>query len=97
MAWKFGECFSKGTIEAIAQTPDGYLGLGSEFGLFRFDGVRAVPRQPRGGEHLPSSLIRTLLVSRDGILWFTTRAGHCVSAAADGRPGSSRKEAEIGS
>lgn len=31
-------------IEAIAQTPDGYLWLGSEDGLFRFDGdIRTNP------------------------------------------------------
>jgi len=31
---------------AIAQTPDGHLWLGTEFGLFRFDGVRSAPWQP---------------------------------------------------
>ena len=33
------EGFSKGFIMSIAQTPDGYLRLGTEFGLLRFDGV----------------------------------------------------------
>ena len=42
-AWKIRDGFSKGIIYAIAQTPDGYLWLGTEFGLLRFDGVRAVP------------------------------------------------------
>jgi ligand-binding sensor domain-containing protein len=41
-SWKIREGFSKGTILAIAQTPDGYLWLGTEFGLLRFDGVRNV-------------------------------------------------------
>ncbi len=39
-AWKIREGFFNGTIVAIAQTPDGYLWLGTEFGLLRFDGVR---------------------------------------------------------
>ena len=42
-AWKVRDGFAKGFIYAIAQTPDGYLWLGTEFGLLRFDGVRAVP------------------------------------------------------
>ena len=42
-AWKVRDGFIKGGIYAIAQTPDGYLWLGTEFGLMRFDGVRAVP------------------------------------------------------
>ena len=41
----------------IAQTPDGYLWLGTEFGLFRFDGVRPVPWTPPGSERLPSAAI----------------------------------------
>ena len=41
-AWKVREGFSKGVISSIAQTPDGYLWLGTEFGLLRFDGVRSV-------------------------------------------------------
>src|SRR5262249_49730605 len=35
-SWKVRDRFAKGTISAIAQTPDGYLWLGTEFGLFRF-------------------------------------------------------------
>ena len=53
-AWTVREGFFKGTITSIAQTPDGYLWLGTEFGLLRFDGVRSVPWQPPAGEHLPS-------------------------------------------
>jgi len=74
-SWKISEGFGKGTIHTIAQTPDGYLWLGTEFGLFRFDGVRSVPWQPRGNQHLPSSLIQRLLVSRDGTLWIGTHQG----------------------
>jgi signal transduction histidine kinase/ligand-binding sensor domain-containing protein len=68
-AWKIRDGFSKGEIFSIAQTPDGYLWLGTEFGLLRFDGVRNVPWQPPGGHHLPSGTVRSLLVGRDGTLW----------------------------
>jgi len=45
-AWKIRDGFPKGIIQSIAQTPDGYLWLGTEFGLLRFDGVRSIPWQP---------------------------------------------------
>src|SRR5271165_1629522 len=74
-AWKMRDGFTKGTIVAIAQTVDGYLWLGTEFGLLRFDGVRAVPWQPPAGQQLPSNYIRGLLVARDGTLWISTDKG----------------------
>jgi ligand-binding sensor domain-containing protein len=66
-AWRISEGFSKGAINSIAQTPDGYLWLGTEFGLLRFDGVRAVPWQPPD-QHLPSNMVIRLLAARDGTL-----------------------------
>ena len=74
-AWKVSEGFSKGFIRSIAQTADGYLWLGTEFGLLRFDGVRAVPWEPPAGQHLPSSDIRSLQGARDGRLWIGTYGG----------------------
>jgi signal transduction histidine kinase/ligand-binding sensor domain-containing protein len=84
-SWKIRDGFSKGYIDAIAQTSDGYLWLGTEFGLLRFDGVRAVPWQPRAGEKLPSDHIRTLLVARDGTLWIGTLKG--LASWKDGKLG----------
>jgi signal transduction histidine kinase/ligand-binding sensor domain-containing protein len=74
-AWKVRDGFAKGEITSIAQTPDGYLWLGTEFGLLRFDGMRAVPWQPPAGEQLPDSFIRSLLVAHDGTLWICTMKG----------------------
>jgi PAS domain S-box-containing protein len=74
-AWKIREGFSKGRVTSFAQTPDGYLWLGTEFGLLRFDGVRNVPLDRPGGEHLPSSYIRSLLAAHDGRLWIGTYKG----------------------
>ena len=74
-AWKVRDGFVKGTIGSIAQTPDGYLWLGTEFGLLRFDGVRTVPWQPPQGQHLPSNSVFSLLAARDGTLWIGTSKG----------------------
>ena len=67
--WKVRNGFTNGAIYSIAQTPDGYLWLGTELGLVRFDGVRPIPWQAPQNQHLPSSPIRRLLVARDGTLW----------------------------
>jgi ligand-binding sensor domain-containing protein len=74
-SWKTREGFTRGLIESIAQTPDGYLWLGTQLELLRFDGVRAVPWQPPNGQQLPSEVIRQLLVGRDGTLWIGTSNG----------------------
>ena len=73
-AWTARDGFSVGAIFAIAQTPDGYLWLGSEFGLYRFDGLHAVTWQPPAGQQLPNKPY-SLLVTRDGTLWIGTFAG----------------------
>jgi signal transduction histidine kinase/ligand-binding sensor domain-containing protein len=74
-AWTIRDGFFKSVIYSITQTPDGYLWLGTEFGLLRFDGVRSVPWQPPAGEHLPSTYIRSVLAGRDGRLWIGTTQG----------------------
>jgi signal transduction histidine kinase/ligand-binding sensor domain-containing protein len=73
-AWTVTDGFSIGAIFAMAQTPDGYLWLGSEFGLYRFDGIHAVRWLSPEGQPLPSAPY-SLLVTRDGILWIGTFAG----------------------
>ena len=66
-AWQFREGFTQGYIRSIAQTPDGYIWLGTGFGLFRLDGVRAEHWQPPlNGEQLPNNNVVSLHVSRDG-------------------------------
>jgi signal transduction histidine kinase/ligand-binding sensor domain-containing protein len=68
-SWKVRDGFTRGAIYSIAQTPDGCLWLGTQFGLVRFDGIHAVPWQPPGNQHLPAGGIYSLLVAQDGTLW----------------------------
>jgi signal transduction histidine kinase/ligand-binding sensor domain-containing protein len=53
-------------IWAIAQTPDGYLWLGSVNGLYRFDGVRV---ERMAVDKLPSPSIHALAATASGGLW----------------------------
>src|SRR5262245_4731835 len=62
-AWRISEGLIGSAVLAIAQTPDGYLWLGTDSGLLRFDGVRASPWQPPRGERLPGADITKLLVA----------------------------------
>ena len=80
-SWKSRDGFP-GSIHSIAQTPDGYLWLGTELGLLRYDGVRFVPGLPPD-QHLPSNNVNRLLVTHDGTLWIGTWQG--LASWKDGR------------
>src|SRR5215831_12650310 len=60
-----------GPISALAQTEDGYLWIGSEQGLFRFDGVRFEEYKPKPGLQLPSHSVYALIPTPNGKLWVT--------------------------
>ncbi|HEU4506639.1 MAG TPA: two-component regulator propeller domain-containing protein [Pyrinomonadaceae bacterium] len=74
-SWRVRDGFPNGQISSFAQTPDGYLWLGTEFGLIRFDGVKHVLWRPPADQKLPSNFIFSLLVTRDGTLWIGTEKG----------------------
>jgi len=82
-SWSIQDGSLPGAVRAIAQTPDGYLWLGTEFGLARFDGVRFVPWNAPSGQRLPSTNIRSLIAARDGTLWIGTLEG--LASWKDGR------------
>jgi signal transduction histidine kinase/ligand-binding sensor domain-containing protein len=82
-AWRIRDGDFSSQISSIAQTPDGYLWLGTEGGLLRFDGVRAMLWQPPEGGPLPSTNISKLFVGADGRLWIGTSAG--LGSVKDGR------------
>ena len=71
-AWTVGDGFAKGGIHSIAQTPDGYLFLGTEFGLLRFDGVTTTPWPP---DQPIAAEIPALITGRDGTLWIGFSGG----------------------
>jgi ligand-binding sensor domain-containing protein len=74
-AWTLRDGMLQAYPRTIAQTPDGYLWLGTESGMFRFDGVRFTPWRPPRNASLPSTYVLKLLVTRDGGLWIGTTRG----------------------
>ena len=61
--------FFPGTPNAIAQTKDGYLWIGTNNGLLRFDGVRFTPWVLSPGKKSNAQSIFALHASKDGGLW----------------------------
>jgi len=59
-------------INAIAQTPDGYLWFATNAGLVRFDGVTFQTFDSRNTPGLKRDIITALLVTRQGKLWIGT-------------------------
>ncbi len=62
------------TIRAITQTKDGYLWLGTDEGLARFDGYEFVVFTKTNGD-LPDNSITALAAANDGSLWIGTQNG----------------------
>ena len=59
-------------INAMAQTPDGYLWFATDAGLVRFDGVTFQIFNSRNTPGLARSGITSLMVTRQGQLWLGT-------------------------
>src|SRR6476659_1345744 len=62
------------TIRAITQTTDGYLWLGTDEGLARFDGYEFVVFD-KAKSGLPSNSVAALASTTDGSLWIGTPSG----------------------
>jgi signal transduction histidine kinase/ligand-binding sensor domain-containing protein len=82
-AWSFRDASLNGAVYAFAQTPDGYLWMGTASGVIRYDGVRLTPLRLPHGQRLPSTAVWNLLAAHDGTLWIGTLDG--LASWKDGR------------
>jgi ligand-binding sensor domain-containing protein/signal transduction histidine kinase len=73
--WRTQEGLPENQIRAIAQTPDGYLWIGTSSGLARFDGVRFVVYARFNTPSMIDDNIRAFAVAADGSLWVATDGG----------------------
>src|SRR5208337_3939728 len=67
--WQTQDGLPENMSQAFAQTPDGYLWIGTSGGLVRFDGVRFVAFDRGNTPQMTENSIFCLTVSRDGSLW----------------------------
>ena len=71
--WSAGQGFPDGPVYAMAQTPDGYLWIGTEKGLVRFDGLNFSLLRPSDSGIFPAGPILSLAVDGEGNLWVRPR------------------------
>ena len=77
--WDTEHNLPSSTVTAIAQTPDGYLWVGTYNGLARFDGVRFVNFDPVNTPALSQARVQGLFVDTNGTLWINTFRGGLTS------------------
>ena len=73
--WVMENGLPQNTVQALAQTTDGFIWLGTEVGLVRFDGNNFVVFDQNSKPALPGVDIRCLLATSDGSLWIGTDDG----------------------
>ena len=73
--WTSESGLPQNTIHALVQTRDGYLWMGTEEGLARFDGVRFVVSDRQSAPALRTAFISSLFEAPDGTLWIGTYGG----------------------
>ncbi len=69
--WQREDGLPHNAVQAVAQTPDGYLWVGTQDGLARFDGTEFEPVE-LPGTHPKRHWINALLAAPDGALWIAT-------------------------
>lgn len=73
--WRTENGLPQSAVQSILQTRDGYIWLGTQEGLVRFDGVRFVVFDKRNTKEILHNNILTLFEDRKGNLWFGTAGG----------------------
>ncbi|MGA2350309.1 MAG: two-component regulator propeller domain-containing protein [Terracidiphilus sp.] len=73
--WVMENGLPQNTVQALVQTRNGFVWLGTEVGLVRFDGNGFAVFDRNSSPALPGNDVRCLLETRDGALWIGTSDG----------------------
>jgi signal transduction histidine kinase/ligand-binding sensor domain-containing protein/ActR/RegA family two-component response regulator len=75
LSFQIEQGLPQNSVQAILQSRDGYLWLGTQAGLVRFDGVRFVVFDRSTAPAFTRENVRALAEDRDGTLWIATDDG----------------------
>jgi len=81
--WSAEQGLPQITVLSMAQGPDGYLWIGTQGGLARFDGIRFRNFTPEEVPALPGLWVQSMLVDKSGRLWIGTYKG--IASFKEGR------------
>src|SRR5687767_548993 len=73
--WQTQDGLPQNAVHCLAQDHDGFIWLGTENGLVRFDGVIFETFTEQSSPRLLHNFVSSLLVARDGTVWAGTRTG----------------------
>lgn len=73
--WTTSEGLPQDSVNAIAQTSDGYLWIATQEGLARFDGIRFTVFDSRATGGVLTNFVHTLFTDRAGTLWIGASGG----------------------
>lgn len=73
--WQTGDGLPVNSVQAICQSRDGYLWIGTQEGLVRFDGARFAVFDSSSTAAITNNYFTSLLAARDGIIWAGTFGG----------------------
>ena len=73
--WETGKTPLEGAIRAILQSRDGYIWIGTQEGLYRFDGERFTVYNSANTSEMKNSSVYDLAEDQEGTLWIATRDG----------------------
>ena len=73
--WQTEQGLPQNSVSAVLQDRDGFLWLGTQEGLARFDGVKFGVFQKRNTKGIENNFIRSLLEDGEGNLWIGTNGG----------------------
>jgi ligand-binding sensor domain-containing protein len=76
--WRVQDGLPEDTVQAIQQSPDGYLWIGTTGGLVRFDGSHFLLYDHATTPALADNSVFCVLSARDGSLWIGTDGGGLV-------------------
>ena len=76
--WQTQDGLPQETVQAVAQTPDGFLWIGTTGGLLRFDGSHFVTFERGNTPAFKENSVFSLMTARDGTLWIGTEGGGLV-------------------